>query len=261
MIALAGTSDTPNGEFTGRRILLTGATGSIGRATARILADSGAQLVLNGRDAGKLETLAATLPANSSIRIAAFDLMNGDGIPGWMRELTENDGPFSGVAHTAGIQSIRALRVLNADFVKETFRVNTTSGIMLGKALRQTACHKDNASLVFVSSTAATIGGGGNIAYSASKAAVISMTKAMALELVRDKIRVNCIVSGLVESDMSERARKVTPPESWKVALSGYPMGIGKPEDVAYSIIYLLSDRSKWVTGIELQIDGGLSIV
>src|ERR1700722_16059885 len=251
----------PQGEFTGRRILLTGASGSIGRATARILAESGAQLVFTGRDVGKLEQVAATLPAGSIYLIAPFDLSNGDATVPWLKELAEKDGPFAGIAHTAGIQVVRPLRAITADFVNADLRSNATSGILLGKAFRQKDCHTTEASLVLISSTAPYMGGGGNISCAASKAAVISAMRAMALELARDKIRVNCVVPGLVESDMLERARKVTPPESWDVVLSGYPMGIGKPEDIAYAIIYLLSERSKWVTGTELRIDGGLSIV
>jgi NAD(P)-dependent dehydrogenase (short-subunit alcohol dehydrogenase family) len=250
----------PQGEFAGRRILLTGATGSIGRTTALYLAQNGAHIFLNGRDAAKLEKVSAELPVGSS-SITTFDIADGAGIEAWLSALAEKNGPFSGIAHTAGLQITQSLRVTDTKFINNNFRVNVMPALMLGKALRQRACHTEGASLVFMSSTAAFIGGGGNIAYAASKGAIIAATKAMAHELARDKIRVNCVVSGLVESEMSEKARKVTPAESWKTVLSGYPMGIGKPEDVAYAIIYLLSDRAKWITGTGLQIDGGLNFV
>jgi NAD(P)-dependent dehydrogenase (short-subunit alcohol dehydrogenase family) len=253
-------SVSPDGEFAGRRILLTGASGSIGRATALRLTEAGAHVVLSGRDAAKLEQLAATLPAGSTT-VAPFDLMDIDGIAGWMQSLADKIGPFSGAVHTSGIQVMKPLRSINAEFVGMNLRVNVAGGIMLGKGLRQRGCHTEGASLVLLSSTAVYIGGAGNVAYSASKGAIISAAKAMAHELVRDKIRVNCVVPGLVESGMSERARAITPTDSWGTVLSGYPMGIGKPDDIAYAIIYLLSDRSKWVTGTELQIDGGLGIV
>ncbi len=246
-------------ELSGRRILLTGASGSIGRAAAVKLAEAGAHVVLNGRDEAKLHATAANLPADR-FTIAPFDLTNGDEIVTWLRGMAEKDGPFSGIAHTAGFQSTRALRVISAEFIMTTLRANVTSSIMLGKALRQKACHTEGASYVLMSSTAAIVGGGGNVPYAASKGAVISATKAMAHELVRDKIRVNCIVSGLIDGEMADRARAITPPESWKTALSGYPIGIGKPDDIAAAILYLLSDRSSWMTGADLQIDGGLSI-
>jgi len=256
---MSGISAAPDAEFAGRRILLTGATGSIGRATARILAESGAHVVLNGRDAGKLEKLAGELP-NGSCTMAPFDLADGDGIPGWLQSIAEKNGPFAGAVHAAGMQIMKPLRSMTAEFVNLNLRTNVSGGIMLGKGLRQKGCHTEGASLVLISSTAVYIGGAGNVAYAASKGAVISATKAMAHELVRDKIRVNCVVAGLVESGMSERARAITPADSWGTVLSGYPMGIGKPDDIAYAIVYLLSDRAEWITGTDLQIDGGLAL-
>lgn len=253
-------AQAPAGEFTGRRILLTGATGSIGRTAALRLAEAGAHVVLNGRDLSKLEKTAEALPAGS-FSLAAYDLANADGIPEWMRVMAEKDGPFAGVAHTAGLQVTRPIRAINAEFINMILHANVTTGLMLAKGLRHKTCHTDNAALVLVSSTASRIGGAGNSAYAASKGAVISATKALAHELLRDKIRVNCVVPGLIDSEMAERAREATPPESWKVLLSGYPMGIGQPDDIAHAIVYLLSDRSRWMTGTELQLDGGLSII
>jgi NAD(P)-dependent dehydrogenase (short-subunit alcohol dehydrogenase family) len=247
-------------DFTNRRILITGAAGSIGRATAKLLAARGAKLILNGRDAARLHAIAATLPPESC-SIAPFDLTNGEGMVAWMRGLCEKDGAFSGIAHTAGIQAMRPLRGISASFINETLVANVASGIMLGKAFRQKICHTEGASFVLVSSTAAFIGGGANVAYAASKGGVMAASKALAHELRRDTIRVNCVVPGLVESDLAAHAREITPPESWKTVLSGYPMGIGTAEDIAAAIIYLLSDAAQWVTGTELQIDGGLSIV
>jgi NAD(P)-dependent dehydrogenase (short-subunit alcohol dehydrogenase family) len=246
-------------EFSGRRILLTGASGSIGRVTAVKLAEAGAHVVINGRDVAKLEPVAAKMPAGS-FTIASFDLNDTDGIVNWMRELADKAGPFAGIAHTAGLQALMPLRTLTAAFTDKMLHANVTTGIMLGKALRQKSCHIDGASFVLLSSTAYFCGGNGNVAYAASKGAVTAMTKAMAQELLRDKIRVNCVTPGLVESDLSERAHASTTPEAWQRVLSGYPLGLGKPEDIAYAIMYLLSDGSRWVTGTELQIEGGLTI-
>jgi NAD(P)-dependent dehydrogenase (short-subunit alcohol dehydrogenase family) len=253
-------TDTSAPELSGRRILLTGATGSIGHAAATKLAKAGARLVLHGRDTSKLEKLAASLSDNKHI-VASFDLADCDGIPGWMKTLTEHEGPFAALVHTAATQVTRPLRGMNAAFVMETLHLNVTAPIMLGKAFRQKGCHTEKAAMVLMSSTAAFIGGAGNVPYAASKGGVISAAKGMAHELLRDGIRVNCVVAGLVEGDMAARAREITPPDSWQNVLSGYPMGIGRPEDVANAILYLVSDRSRWLTGTELQIDGGLSIV
>jgi NAD(P)-dependent dehydrogenase (short-subunit alcohol dehydrogenase family) len=251
----------PNGcELTGRRFLLTGASGSIGRAAAVKLAAAGARLVLTGRDAVKLKQVVEGLTANEHIA-APFDLADSDGIVGWMRDLAEKGGTFSGLVHTAATQTTRPLRAMSAEFVMTTLHMNVTVPIMLGKGFRQKVCHTDPAAMVLMSSTAAFIGGAGNVPYAASKGGVMAASKGMAHELLRENIRVNCVVSGLVEGEMAERARALTPPESWKNVLSGYPMGLGKAEDIASAILYLVSDRSRWMTGTDLQIDGGLSIL
>ncbi|MEJ0062312.1 MAG: SDR family oxidoreductase [Alphaproteobacteria bacterium] len=257
---MADAVSLPAAEFSGRRILITGAAGSIGSATARLLAEAGAELILSGRDAARLEKVAADLPGGSAT-IAVFDLAAADAIPGWIRELAEKGGPLAGIAHTAGIQINRALKMMTAEFSDAMLHANVTSAIMLAKGLRQRDCHAEGASLVLLSSAAARIGGAGNVAYASSKGAIIAAASSIAHELLRDKIRVNCVVPGLVESDMAARSRAVTPPESWNAVLAAYPLGIGHPDDVAHGIVYLLSRRSRWITGTDLRIDGGLSIV
>ena len=216
--------------------------------------------MLTGRDVAKLEQLAATLPAESA-SLAPYDLTQADGIPTWMLEMAEKKGPFAGIAHIAGVQVTKPLRMIDAAFVGSMFNLNVTSGIMLAKAFRQKVCHSDGASMVLLSASAAHKFGGSNVAYAASKGAVLAATRALAHELIRDKIRVNCVTPALVESDMAEKTRAVMPAESWAAILAEHPLGIGTPDDVAGAILYLLSDQTKWMTGTELRIDGGLSIV
>jgi NAD(P)-dependent dehydrogenase (short-subunit alcohol dehydrogenase family) len=247
-------------RFNGRRILLTGATGSIGQATAIQLTQAGAHVVLTARDSVKLAKLAETLPADR-VSLAPYDLTQADGIAAWMLGMAEKDGPFAGLAHVAGIYAIKPLRVVNADFCNTILHMNVTTGIMLGKALRQKACHIDGASFVLVSSTASVMRGGGNVAYAASKGAVTAAAKAMAHELLRDKIRVNCVVPAMLDSDMLDSIRNLVPPESLAAMIAEQPLGLGRPDDVAHAILYLLSDQTHWMSGTALQIDGGLSLV
>jgi NAD(P)-dependent dehydrogenase (short-subunit alcohol dehydrogenase family) len=186
--------------------------------------------------------------------------MDCDGIAGWIRDLAEKDGPFAGIAHAAGIYSMKPIRAVSAEFVDSMLHVNVTTGIMLGKGLRQKSCHTDNAKLVLVGSTASLSGGGGNVPYAAAKGAVAAATKAMAHELLRDKIRVNCVVPAMIESEMAARTREVVPPESWDAMVAHQPLGMGMPNDVAQAILYLLSDRAHWMTGTTLVLDGGLGV-
>jgi len=250
---------SPKQEFAGKRILVTGATGSFGRATVAQLADAGAELTLCARNAEKLEELAKSLPGKH--KIAAFDFTTSDSVPDWLRGLTEDDGPFSGIAHLAGVCIMRPLKILNSDLIDQTLNINVVSAIMLGKAFRQKICHTAGASFVLVSSTSSFKAGGGNIAYAASKGAVTAATKAMAHELLRDKIRVNCIVPALVESDMASRMEHSMPTEIWQTIKNTHPLGMGSCTDIAYAVEYFLSGKSRWSTGTALVMDGGLSIV
>ncbi len=242
-----------------RRILLTGASGSIGRATALRLTEAGAHVVLNGRDVSKLEQVASALPPGT-YTVDPFDLAKTDEIPGWIKLLAEKDGPFAGIAHTAGIQITKPLRQIDASFIDTMFNLNITSGIMLGKSLRQRLCHTDKASFVLISGMAARMFAASNVIYAASKGGVVGATKAMAHELLRDGIRVNCITPSLVESEIAERAKQILPKENWDAVIAKHPLGIGHPDDVAHGIVYLLSDQTSWMTGSDLQIDGGFRI-
>jgi NAD(P)-dependent dehydrogenase (short-subunit alcohol dehydrogenase family) len=223
------------------------------------LAAAGAHVVLNGRDSAKLEKLASELPTNS-YSLAAFDLENGDDIPAWINGMAEKNGPFAGLVHTAGLQISKPLRMIDAAFIERMFNANVTSGIMLAKGLRLKVCHTDGASLVLVGSMAARKFGASNAVYAASKGSIAAATKALAHELLRDKIRVNCVVPALIESDMAEKARQTTPKESWDAFIAEHLLGIGATDDVANAILYLLSDQTKWMTGTELQVDGGLGV-
>lgn len=244
-------------KFSGQRILITGATGSIGGAIAMHLAQAGARPVLSGRNAEKLEQMVAAIP---NAEIAPYDLINAEGISEWLRALVEKSGPFSGIAHMAGIHNMRPIRMTDAALINSTLHANVATGIMLGKALRQRGCRTEGASIVLVSSVSALKYGGGTSAYAASKGAVIGATKAMAHEFLRDKIRVNCVIPATVESNMATKGRKTITEEAWNALIARHPMGMGTPDDVAHAVIYMLSDQTRWMTGTQLLVDGGFCI-
>lgn len=246
-------------SFAGQRILVTGASGGIGREVARILAGAGASLVLSARNVEKLEALAAELSPKTSCEIAPYDIVDGDGIPAWLRGLAEKGGAFSGIAHIAGVYHLVPLRGVTPKMIEISIQTNVTSALMLGRGLRQKNCHVQGSSLVLVGSTAALRDGGANIVYAATKGAVTAAAKGMANELMRDGIRVNCVVPGSLNHDML-RGTDIVPTEFRANIRMRYPLGYGEPEDPAQAIVFLLSDRAKWITGTALQIDGGLSL-
>lgn len=238
-----------------KRILITGASAGIGRASAALFSKLGAEVILSGRNKQKLQSTAELLDGKSYV--FPFNLNETDAIPAWIKDITNETGKINGLAHCAGIQITKPIRIVDSSFIKQTFDTNVASAILLAKALRHKKSKGDKLSIVLVSSIAALIGQPGNSVYSASKGALISLTKSLAMELMRDDIRVNCVAPALINTDMADRTQQGMSEEQFQYILDQHPMGIGKSEDVASTIAFLLSDKSKWITGITQLIDGG----
>ena len=138
-------------------------------------------------------------------------------------------------------------------------RINTVSAAMLLKAMQYLDCGADKASAVLVSSIAAIKADPANGAYAASKAALLAFVRTFAIELVARQIRLNAVMPALVETDMAENVRSTLTAEAFQAYEKRHPMGIGRPDDVASPIAFLLSDAARWITGIALAVDGGVS--
>jgi len=246
-------------DMTGKRVLVTGAGSGIGRATAILLSELGASLVLVGRDTEKLAVTAQRL-ATQNFAIEPFDLSKTDAIVEWMRNLAAHHGQLHGLVHSAGIQTFNPLRTITVKAFERLLTSNTVSSAMLIRAMQSRDCGADTASMVMIASTAGILGSPGNGVYGASKAAVMSMVRTFALELVDRGIRLNAVAPAMVETEMVQRSRDSTTPEVFKAMVDKHPMGIGQPDDVAHAITFLLSSASRWITGTTLIVDGGLSL-
>jgi NAD(P)-dependent dehydrogenase (short-subunit alcohol dehydrogenase family) len=148
------------------------------------------------------------------------------------------------------------LRILTALKLEEILRVNLSAALLLAKGFRQKGCHAERGSLVLLSSVAGLRGHAGLSAYAASKSALFGLTKSLAMELAREGIRVNCVAPGLVAAEMAAQVEAQTLGELPEVE-AAYPLGVGRPRDVANGIAFLLSDAARWITGTTLTIDGG----
>lgn len=246
-----------------KTILLTGASSGIGRATAVLLADQGAHLILVGRSTEQLQKTHEMLPNAGSHYIEAYDLTQTDTIPGWMKGLATRIGEFSGVVHCAGMHHDSPLKLIRQEHFDAVIKINVAAGLMLAKGFRQRGVVSPRGgSIVLLSSVVGLVGQPGVVLYSLSKGAVIAMTKSLAVELQRDKIRVNCIAPAVVETEMTQQLFSKLPQENVDKIRSMHPLDLGVAEDVANGIAFLLSETaSRWVTGTCLTVDGGYTAV
>lgn len=243
-------------QLNGRRILVTGASSGIGRETAVLLSQLGAQLILVGRNLEQLERTHSLLDGTGH-QVCPFDLSGVDAIQGWMKDIAAKVGSLYGLVHSAGMQFTSPLRIASSCDVEALMRVNLTAALFLTKAFRPRGVAEKGGGIVFVSSVTGMAGQAGLAAYSASKGALIALTKSLAVELVQDGIRVNCVAPGMVDTDMSTKMLRALTPEQVAKVKAMHPLGIGRPRDVANAIAFLLAETSRWITGTTIVVDGG----
>lgn len=243
-------------DLSGKRILITGASSGIGRETCVLLSELGARVVLVARRKKLLEETLSMMQGDGHF-VRPYDLTQIDSIPIWLRETALEMGTLHGLVHSAGIQRPLAIRSVDRAALDETMTINFAAGYSLARGFRHSTVHAESSSVVFLSSVAGLIGISGNSTYSASKGALIALTKTLALELKRDNIRVNCVAPGLVETQLVEHAVKNYTGEQYEAIKAMHPLGIGQPRDVAYAIAFLLADTGRWITGTTLVVDGG----
>jgi NAD(P)-dependent dehydrogenase (short-subunit alcohol dehydrogenase family) len=244
-------------HLAGRTVLITGASAGIGRATAVLLSQLGARLVLWGRNTARLAETEAAL-AGEGHRAESFDLADLDAIPARMKQIVEAVGPLHGLVHSAGVTSLTPLRVMTATHLEQTMRVNFHAAALLTKEFSRRQTHLPGSSIVLVASVAGLVGVGGRAAYSASKGALVAFAKSAALELARAGVRVNCVAPAYVRTEMYDAGLSaLTPDQIAAMVAATQPLGLGEPEDVANAIAFLLADSARWITGSVLTVDGG----
>lgn len=243
-------------DLSGRLILITGASAGIGRTTAVLLSQLGARLILNGRNQTALSDTLSSLSGENHV-LAPFDLSRVDELADWVHELAQQQGTLSCFVHCAGIQATRPIRIFDQAFFDETMHTNLASAIAISKGFRHRKVCTEKAAIVFISSIAGLIGQTGNTVYGASKAGLMSLTRGLAMELLRDGIRVNCVAPALVETEMVQKTRESMTEAQFQHMENQHPMGIGQPEDVANAVAFLLSDSARWINGVTLPVEGG----
>lgn len=239
----------------GKTILVTGASSGIGRCTAIECSKMGARLVITGRNVARLEETFSQLHGNGHISIVA-DMTSYNDIV----RLVEQVPVLDGLSNNAGITKVVMVKHVQAADLNNILNTNTISPILLTQLLVKKSKLNKGASIVFTSSLSGNYCVHyGESMYAASKGAISGFAKGAALDLSRSRIRVNSVCPGIVKTNIFNG---VLTDEELEAKQQYFPLKrFGEPSDVAYAIIYFLSDASCWVTGAELKIDGGYTLI
>ena len=241
----------------GKTILVTGASSGIGRATAIECSKMGASVIITGRDEERLNETLNTLTPNPTphIKIIA-DLIKEEDLEYLVKELPLLDG----CVNNAGVVGLVPTPFLSIDKIAKMQQINLNVPMMLTKLLVKKKKLKNPSSIVFTSSVAGVFRVSmGNAIYATTKCGIDAFMRTAALELAAKGIRCNSVNPAMVETRILNRGQLT--PEQYELDRQRYPLKrYGKPEDVAWGIIYLLSDASSWITGTALKMDGGMTL-
>lgn len=239
-------------SLSGKRILVTGASSGLGRQIAISFSKMGAAVIITARRESQLaETLAAMDRGEHSV-IAADMTHAAQRIA-----LADGAGSLNGVVHCAGTSVLAPIRMASEKHLRELYTLNYEAPILLTQRLLYRKAVQNNGSILFIASIAAHIGVPGVGVYSGTKAALFATARCLAMEVIKQKIRVNCLSPSLVETPLLDLMGQSV---SLEEKSRDHPLGLGKPEDVANAAIYFVSDASRWITGTTLVMDGGLTI-
>ena len=236
----------------GKVVLVTGASSGIGRAIAIECSKMGAIVIITARNEARLKETLSMMDGDNHQMIIA-DLNNEESIQSLVEELPS----LNGVVHNAGMSYRMPCKMVNSKQMSLVMQTNFEGPALLQKYLMKKKKVEKGASIVFIASRAPYAPASGNAIYAASKGALLGYAKCLGLEVASQKIRVNSICPAMIWTDLVAKDAEQTG-ENYIEAQEKYPLKrYGKPEDVAYLTVYLLSDASQWMTGSQIDITGG----
>ena len=247
------TDDKP---LAGRVVIITGGTRGIGLASARLLAEDGASVVVSGRDAGRLEAVTRELEAaGKAILSVAADVAKREDADRLVEAAREGFGRIDVLVNNAGMTRDQLLVRMKDDDWDQVLDTNLRGVFLMTRAVGKVMMRQRSGRIINISSTAGIMGNAGQVNYSAAKAGVIGLTKAAARELAHWNILVNVVAPGLIETDMSAGL----PAEARDLLLGQVPLKrIGDAREVAEVVRFLAGDGAGYITGQTIHVNGGL---
>jgi NAD(P)-dependent dehydrogenase (short-subunit alcohol dehydrogenase family) len=245
-------------DLTGKIALVTGGGTGLGKGITYALAEANVKVIITGRREQVLKRTCEKYPER--ITYIINDITDLDSLPGLIDQIESDIGPIDILVNNAGINLKKhVLDVSDKDF-DNILKTNLNGLYALSREAGRRMVKRKSGSIINITSMAAIYGIPQVTAYSASKTGVLGLTRSMAVDLSPHGVRVNAIAPGFIHSPMLEKAFNADPARKEKV-LSRTPLNrLGSPEDVAYSVLFLASDAAKFITGVNLPVDGGNSI-
>jgi len=239
-------------DLTGKTILVTGATSGLGRQTAISVSKMGAKVVIAARREELLNKTFLELAGEGHLAIRT-DLTSAEDRNALIARLPL----LNGIAHCAGLTLLHPFKFSDEARFRELYSINVEAPFFLTQGILRKKLLVNGGSIVFVSSLAPFTGTKGHSIYAGTKAAILGLSRVLAHELAPSKIRSNTICPGMVRTEVVDGFMDQISPELVAADMARYPLGYGESEDVANTIIFFLSEASKWITGSNLIMDGG----
>jgi 3-oxoacyl-[acyl-carrier protein] reductase len=243
-------------DLTGKTALVTGASGGIGGAIARVLHGAGAKVLLHGTRRPALDELAASL--GDRVFVAASDLGDPSATDALMKTAEETMGQLDILVNNAGLtRDMLVMRMKDEEWQK-VIDVDLTAGFRLTRAALRGMVKRRWGRIVAITSIVGATGNPGQANYAAAKAGMVGMSKALAAEVAQRGITVNCLAPGFIATPMTD---VLTAEQKERIA-HAIPMGrVGTPDEVAAGVLFLVSEEARYVTGQTLHINGGMAMI
>lgn len=246
-------------SIAGKNIVITGAASGIGRQCAIDFSNSGANLML--LDINEKDLIETKNLCNKDIRCNYYrcDLTDSSLLKEIVNRMVTENGLVDGMLHAAGIEKTLPYNHLSETDYSHIYSVNVIGAMCLLNLLTKRKYRGEYSKYVLISSITSVIGRPGVAAYAASKGAIVSVVKTLALEMASKGMTVNCISPGTILTPLMQKMLESLTKEQQEERKHGFPLGLGYPSDISATAMFLLSDGARWITGQNIIVDGGFT--